>query len=386
MSEEEEEKEESENEDEEKEESENEDEEKEEEENEEEEEGEDKESDEEEGEEDEDDDKKKKKKAKGKNKGKDKGKDKEKDKDKKKSDEKKEGANEINIEANKDSFMSLAPTKSILQIISEINLDLDVISKKIDTTMPVTNYQNYNINSITSANALKQSLDQEDYEIKRLIDEATQMTNQMQRKGFENKCIQSDDEDEIEEERKRSFYAEREKAETQRQEKYHEQYRNKFPYDPDKYKDYYVDLKNRQPYREKNFEYDIGPQQRFARTTYGGNFNSNYNTYNTNNTDYYQGSRIKKMDELYRGNNFRRVPMVYAQPESQPLPFRPPENGYQNDKPKNFGYNNNYGYNNGYNRPVKTELYQVNNNPNKPFERFRPGSISQAMDILLDKK
>ena len=79
---------------------------------------------------------------------------------------------------------------------------------------------------------------------------------------------------------------------------------------------------------------------------------------------------MKKMDNLYRNNPFSgRQPVIYSQSGNQnnlnvPLSQQPLRNI------NNIDNNNNY----------------FNQNNPKPFERFKPRNISQAMDILLDKQ
>jgi hypothetical protein len=144
------------------------------------------------------------------------------------------------------------------------------------------------------------------------------------------------------------------------------------------------------------------------------NFNNNYNNNdfrrfnnNTNNINNsrtgYQPSRIRKMDELYQGrpfgmnnnnnNNMNRnkMPVIYSQNhamESNVNQFNVGSQNEVNNFNTNMNVNNNNKYTNEMNRniPFQNQNEPINNNnSNRKFERNRPGSISQAMDILLDK-
>ena len=345
-----------ENEDEENEENENE--EGEDEENEEGEDDEDEEGEDEEGEEEEDeeDDKKKKKKGKGKEKEKDKEK-KDKDDTTKFEEKKLVPSSEIKIhvgnntnnlpsftfDKNYENFGQEA-NKSIWQILREINNDMDALTKKIDRTissLPPVYVPPYTPPIPIDTNSLKQSLDEDDIEIKKLINKAAILSDQInKRPKLENKGMQSDDEIEYENKRTdlgyKTYYTDNEGME-----------RNRFPYDPSKYKEYYDNIRNKTTYRNSNHS--------------GGENNDMFNKgYSLRKQNSFNTNRIRKMDELYRGSNILdRPPMVYTQPESKP-------GLYSNQK--------------------DPELNQMNNyHQNKPFERYRPGNIDQAIDILLDK-
>jgi hypothetical protein len=109
------------------------------------------------------------------------------------------------------------------------------------------------------------------------------------------------------------------------------------------------------------------------------------------------------MDELYQGrpfgmnnnnnNNMNRnkMPVIYSQNHAMESNVNQFNVGSQNEV-NNFNTNMNVNYNNKYtnemnrNIPFQNQNEPINNNnSNRKFERNRPGSISQAMDILLDK-
>ena len=88
------------------------------------------------------------------------------------------------------------------------------------------------------------------------------------------------------------------------------------------------------------------------------------------------------MDELYQGRQFgNRMPVIYSQNEV---------NGS-----RSFGGERVNSDLNGSFRQNQMNSQMINNNsgypysqmpPQRPFERYKPGNISQAMDILLDKQ
>ena len=143
--------------------------------------------------------------------------------------EKLEQKNEIKIDLgnnfNNSTFtmgnIPSPPVKTTLQLLNEISCDLDNLSRLIDTKMNTTPPI---INPPPIAN---QYLDNEDLELKQLIDRANQY-NPKDIKTFENKCIQSDDEEEKYENNKSKediYIKER-----------------TFPFDPNKHKEYYENI------------------------------------------------------------------------------------------------------------------------------------------------
>ncbi len=220
-------------------------------------------------------------------------------------------SNNIYFNGNDITLANIAPPKkTTLQLLSEISSDMDMLSSHLEEVLPSPNPIKYNIDypiinpkldSLSYSSPI--NMDNQDLEIKKLIEKANNMTNNSilgnknkddngEVKTYEDKCCQSDDEIEL------SYNQQLE--ENRSREEYNNNYindnRRRFPYDPYKHMDYYNDLRN------------------------------------SNN-----------------GNNqYRRRPMIYSQPE----------------------YNS---YNNFRGNDVT-------------FERYKPGNISQAMDILLDKK
>ena len=87
------------------------------------------------------------------------------------------------------------------------------------------------------------------------------------------------------------------------------------------------------------------------------NTNININT----NTNMFNSSRIKRMDDLYR-SNLNKKPKIYSQsinPKNINIPIEKPQQQFQ--------FNNNF------------------NSGQRNFERIKPQSINQAVNILLDK-
>ncbi len=273
--------------------------------------------------------------------------------------------NSDNIYFNGNDFTlaNIIPKKSTLQLLMEISSDMDALTTHLEKVLPPPikyniDYKISNPIPIMPALPIVQNYslppvpnyDQEDLEIKRLINKANEMTNNSilnnnnldinnsmsninEVKIFENKGCQSDDEI------GNSFYNKQNDDDRTHQEYYNDNGNNRndniYPYDPYKHLEYYNDLRN------------------------------NNNPQNGNNIPYSDNNRLRRMDEFYRGNNnmFRRRPIQYSQPE----------------------INNNNNYNNM--RNMNNQKYNnENDNRPMPFQRYRPGSITQAMDILLDKK
>ena len=272
--------------------------------------------------------------------------------------------NSDNIFFNGNDFTlaNIIPKKSTLQLLMEISSDMDALTSHLEKVLPppmkynidykISNpipimpvlpiVQNYSLPPVPN-------YDQEDLEIKRLINKANEMTNNSilnnnnidinnsmsnnnEVKIFENKGCQSDDEI------GNNFHNNQNDDDRTHQEYYNDNGNNRndniYPYDPYKHLEYYNDLRN------------------------------NNNPQNGNNIPYSDNNRIRRMDDFYRGNNntFRRRPIQYSQPE------------INNNNYNNMRNMNNQNYNN------------ENDNRPMPFQRYRPGSITQAMDILLDKK
>ena len=388
MSDEEEEKEEEENEDEEGEGEENEDEEGEGEEDEDEEgeddEGEENEDEEGEGEEDEDEEDNKKKKKKNKDK------DKDKDNKNKFPDNKLILTNEINFDLSKNNMdlsknynsnfsfplINIPPKpKTVLDILNEINYEMETLSNDLNKTLSFIDHK---------------SIDREKYELQDLLNKAKELTRiiDINESKKEDKFVQSDSEDEFynkgiqtkdninqDIQYNNINYINPNNLNNYNQNQFQIQ-RNNFPYDPNRNKDYYASLKsnisdnnnlnpNLNNINNSSFNPNFSNQNRFPLNNPINNFSTNPNLNNRFNT-----GRMKKMDNLYRNNPFSgRQPVIYSQSGNQnnlnvPLSQQPLRNI------NNIDNNNNY----------------FNQNNPKPFERFKPRNISQAMDILLDKQ
>ena len=200
----------------------------------------------------------------------------------------------------------IPPKKSTLQLLMEISSDMESLSTHLEKVLPPPPPLKFNIdypisNPSIDIKNLNINMDNQDYEIKQLIEKANELTNNSilnakkkengEIKTYEDKCCQSDDE--IENSYNQQLEENKSRDEFYNNNNYYNENinRRRFPYDPYKHLEYYNDLKN-------------------------------------NNNDYY-----------------RRRPFIYSQPENN--------NMQRNDI---------------------------------PFERYKPGNISQAMDILLDKK
>ena len=254
----------------------------------------------------------------------------------------------IFFNGNDITMANIIPKKSTLQLLMEISSDMDALTSHLEKVLPspikynidykITNpiidvptmpiIQNYSLPPVPN-------YDQEDIEIKKLINKANEMTNtsilnknnvelnnsmsNKEIKIFEDKGCQSDDEIE------NSYNKQIDDDRTQQEYYNNENNRNgsRFPYDPNKHLDYYNDLRNNNGSYEKKIPFS-------------------------------DSNRVRRMEDYYRGNNssFRRSPIIYTQPESNQV--------------RNYN--------------------KENNNKDLRYQRYRPGSITQAMDILLDKK
>jgi len=421
-----------------------------------------KEDDDNEGEEkeDEEDDKKNKKKKdkKKKEKGKSKKEGKEKDNKKggkkdnnsnkeNKNEQKLENSNNIIFNGNDITVGNISQKKSTIQILMEISTDMESLSSHIDKTIPIkplepVKQNNYNYNDNYNANITFHNMDKEDLEIKKLINQANELSNNSklnnninQFKSYEDKCCQSD------EDVNNEFYNHEEEKEPFDNNNINynsiNERRNEFPYDPNRHLGYYNNLNNN--------------KRQISNNNYQNRPNNNYG-YNQNNNASFNSLRIKKMDELYSlSSNTRKQPIIYTQPQSSNNTMRNKmidkyddnfglneindvnnrngQDNFNNQKYDNENYetnnyentnknndlenNNNYfreknysSNNNNYineNNEQKSNyenkfIIQDNNNNNfnlnqnnfdnneNKYERFRPKSINQAMNILLDKE
>ena len=104
---------------------------------------------------------------------------------------------------------------------------------------------------------------------------------------------------------------------------------------------------------DDEIEYSYNQQLEENRSREEDYYNKNYNTDNVNNLRRFPYDPYKHLgyyNELRNNNEFRRRPLIYTQREN---------------------------YNNNNNNFRGNDLR---------FERYKPGSVSQAMDILLDNK
>ena len=313
--------------------------------------------DEEEESEEEENEKKKKKKGKKSSK---------KEKSKKKSDKKENNKKNKNKGNEIDNIPAVK--KPPLQILREISTEMESLSSHLERVIPKINYSrnnnNFNVGYHYNTSNYN-NYDKEDMEIKDLISRVNQMNNINNnynnyinnrdfKKAYEDKFCQSEDENDLrkkEGDEEQSNYNLTQFDQKSRTGDFSNQ--NKFPYDPTKHIEYYNNLKN-----NNNF---LNNQR--------NNFNNNFRM----NTEEFNDSRIKKMDDLYSVSS-RRKPIVYTQPNS---------NLIRNNISQ---INNNDNGNMSYNYKNERNFDDNNLNNNNPYERFKPTSISQAMNILLDKE
>ena len=241
----------------------------------------------------------------------------------------------IFFNGNDITMANIIPKKSTLQLLMEISSEMDMLTSHLEKVLPSPSTRfniDYKItndipNQLYSPSPVT-NFDQEDLEIKKLINKANEMTNNSiltkrnyegnnsvknnEVKVFEDKGCQSDDEYE-------SSFRNPESENNRIQYDYNNNRNGNFPYDPYKHLDYYNDLRN----------------------------NNNGNNYD---------DRTKRMDNFYNRNR----PVVYSQPESSHI-----------QSMRNLNY---------------PRINNENNNREMPFQRYKPRNIDHAMDILLGKK
>ena len=292
--------------------------------------------------------------------------------------------NVFTYNGNDFTLGSIPIKKSSLDILKEISSEMESLSIHLDKVMPKFNYNryedsfsnnNFNVGHkyTTSIQTFNNNLDKEDIEIQNLINKVNKITktnnnyNNLNNsiKTFEDKCCQSEDEidlgkkEEIEDQSINNINQFDQKSRIIRD----SSYRNQYPYDPTKHIEYYNSLKNNNIVSSR-----INNMGR----------NNQYNNFGINNNEV-----NKNMDDLYRMDNFIRKPIVYSQPNSNVI--RNNANLINNNDNGNISYsykNENYFDGNNFNNNLKNNM---NNNQIPPYQRFKPSSISQAMDILLDK-
>lgn len=279
-------------------------------------------------------------------------------------------ANEIKIDlpnGTEETFTmaNIKHPKSIFAILDEINSEMDTLSKKLNSTLSFIE---------------SKFIEKENYDLQQVLNKADQLTKEIELmesldKRTENKCIQSDQED--------IYYHNTSHHSSPRnslgnempvnnvpvvpmaqQYPYYPSYpQNEVysPYDPNRNLHYYNSLRN----NNNNF----------------GRFNNDVNQMNYR--DGYQTTRVRRMDELYQGrgfgmNNMNRLPVIYSQNENNQMDNRQ----YFNELNRSFTRQKEFGTGTDN---ITNNNYNINNYGGRPFERNRPGNISQAMDILLDK-
>ena len=325
----------------------------------------------------------------------------------------------------------------------EISTEMESLSSHIDKTIPIRPYEpvttnNYNYNDNYMANMTFHNMDKEDLEIKQLINQANELSNRSklnnnfnQIKSYEDKYCHSEEDNNNNE-----YYNQEDEKEPFENNNINynniNEKRNEFPYDLNRHLGYYNYLKN------NNKQINSNNYQNRQKNNYGHNQNNNA-TFNS--------LRVKKMDELYNlPSNTRKQPIIYTQPQSSNNTMRSKiinkyednlglkeinrinnrngQNNINNQQDENENYennnknddldnnnffnennysNNNSNYINDDNNEQKNNYenklnIQENNNNNinlnynnyenneNKYERFRPKSINQAMNILLDKE
>ena len=195
------------------------------------------------------------------------------------------------------------PKKSTLQLLLEISTEMDSLSTHLDKVLPSPTYKNLDFSPNTFSYPINNNFDNQDLEIKNLIERANSLTNKSildknkeengevkHIKTYEDKCCQSDDEIE-------NSYNQQMEENRSREEfnNYNNNYNmRRFPYDPYKHIDYYNDLKNSNNgnnlYRRRPFIY--------SQPENSNNYNNNYRGYDVPFERYKSGNIEKAMDIL----------------------------------------------------------------------------------------
>ena len=194
------------------------------------------------------------------------------------------------------------PKKSTLQLLLEISTEMDSLSTHLDRVLPSPTYKNLEFSPNTFSYPINNNFDNQDLEIKNLIERANSLTNKSildknkeengdanHIKTYEDKCCQSDDEIE-------NSYNQQMEENRSREEFNNNNYNNirRFPYDPYKHIDYYNDLKNSNNgnnlYRRRPFIY--------SQPENSNNYNNNYRGYDVPFERYKSGNIEKAMDIL----------------------------------------------------------------------------------------
>ena len=194
------------------------------------------------------------------------------------------------------------PKKTTLQLLLEISTEMDSLSTHLDRVLPSPTYKNLEFSPNTFSYPINNNFDNQDLEIKNLIERANSLTNKSildknkeengdanHIKTYEDKCCQSDDEIE-------NSYNQQMEENRSREEFNYNNYNNirRFPYDPYKHIDYYNDLKNSNNgnnlYRRRPFIY--------SQPENSNNYNNNYRGYDVPFERYKSGNIEKAMDIL----------------------------------------------------------------------------------------
>ena len=280
-------------------------------------------------------------------------------------------ANEIKIDlpnGTEETFTmaNIERPKSILAILDEINSEMDTLSNKLSSTLSFIE---------------SKSIEKENYDLQQVLNKAAKLTKEIELmesldKRTENKCIQSDQED--------IYYHNTSHHSSPRNSLGNEMPVNNVPVVPmEQQYPYYPNYQQNQVYPpyDPNRNLHYYNSLRNNNNNFGG-FNNDINQMNYR--DGYQTTRVRRMDELYQGsgfgmNNMNRPPVIYSQNENNQMDNRQ----YFNELNRSFTRQKEFGTGTD---SISNDNYNFNNNyGGRPFERNRPGNISQAMDILLDK-
>ena len=294
--------------------------------------------------------------------------------------------NEVKMDANNNNEINFTMgnisssdrQKTISEILSEVNYEMDFLSKQIDNNFINLNYPKFsysNYNNYNKENDDYQSLLMRVKELTTIIDNENLKDNNYVKNNIYDDILLNQGM-----EIQNNFN------------NYHNRNNNIFPYDPNRNKEYYSSLNsnNYNNFHNNNFN-NNNNYSNFNNNNYNNNYNNNNLHLNSNpnqnlhsrnlnnniplssnqnnhtvSTNFYNTSRIRRMDELYRtnrNNNPNRKPIIYSQmgnPQNINIPLKNTQEDFKN----------------------KNNLISNQNN----FERYKPGSISQAMNILLDKE
>ena len=293
--------------------------------------------------------------------------------------------NEVKMDANNNNEINFTMgnisssdrQKTISEILYEVNYEMDFLSKQIDHHFINLNYPKFSYSNFNNYNNYN---NKENESFQNLLMRAKELTTIIDNENLkDNNYVKNNIYDDILNqgmEIQNNFN------------NYQNRNNNIFPYDPNRNKEYYSSLNsNNNNYSNNNFNNNNLLNNNFNNNNNNNNNlhlnsnpNQNLHSRNLNNniplssnqnnhtvsTNFYNTSRIRRMDELYRtnrNNNPNRKPIIYSQmgnPQNINIPLKNTQEDFKN----------------------KNNLISNQNN----FERYKPGSISQAMNILLDKE